>query len=205
MLEVRVTDAPDPLITVVYVTTDNIEVSSTSEGWISVIDEEITFELLALEGVEAILCTAQLATGKYTQVRLSVPEVEVGKDGELIIVKVPSDTIKLVGTFEIVDDFKVDKSLVGRQRQGFLFKPVIKLASRDPGEIGDETVELTDKHEKRIQSLDQYRRELLLRRSQRLFRQQRPRFRQRRHQNQQQRRPLLLTRLARSSSTSLNR
>jgi len=58
MLEVRVTDAPDPLITVVYVTTDNIEVSSTSEGWISVIDEEITFELLALEGVEVILCTA---------------------------------------------------------------------------------------------------------------------------------------------------
>ena len=152
MLEVRVTDAPDPLITVVYVTTDTIEVSTTSEGWISVIDEEIKFEILALEGVEAILCTAQLATGKYTQVRLSVPEVEVGKDDERIIVKVPSDTIKLVGTFEIVDDFKVDKSLVGRQRQGFLFKPVIKLASRDPGEIGAETVELTDKHEKRIQS-----------------------------------------------------
>ncbi len=101
MLEVRVTEAPDPLITVVYVTTDNIEVSATSEGWIYVIDEEITFEL--------------------------------------------------------VDDFKVDKCLVGGQRQGFLFKPVIKLASRDPGEIGDETVELTDKHEKRIQSLDQYR------------------------------------------------
>ena len=101
MLEVRVTDAPDPLFTVVYVTTDNIEVSATSEGWIYVIEEEITFEL--------------------------------------------------------VDDFKVDKSLVGQQRQGFLFKPVIKLASRDPVEIGDETVELTDKHEKRIQSLDQYR------------------------------------------------
>ena len=58
MLEVRVTDAPDPLITVVYVTIDNIEVSTTSEGWISVIDEEIKFEILALEGVEVILCTA---------------------------------------------------------------------------------------------------------------------------------------------------
>lgn len=65
-LEVRVTDAPDPSITAVYVTTDNIEVSATGEGWITVIDEEITFELLALEGVEAILGTAQLATGKYT-------------------------------------------------------------------------------------------------------------------------------------------
>jgi hypothetical protein len=76
-LEVRVTDAPDPSITAVYVTTDNIEVSAAGEGWITVIDEEITFELLALEGVEAILGTAQLATGKYTQVRLSVPQVEV--------------------------------------------------------------------------------------------------------------------------------
>lgn len=155
-LEVRVTDAPDPSITAVYVTTDNIEVSATGEGWISVIDEEITFELLALEGVEAILGTAQLAVGKYTQVRLSVPEVEVEKDGELVIAEVPSDTIKLVGTFEIVDDFKtfisldfeVDKSLVDRQRQGFLFKPVIKLAIGEPGFAGAETVELTDKPEK---------------------------------------------------------
>ena len=47
-LEVRVTDAPDPSITAVYVTTDDIEVSIAGEGWVSVIDEEITFELLAL-------------------------------------------------------------------------------------------------------------------------------------------------------------
>jgi hypothetical protein len=117
---VRVSDAPDPSITAVYVTTDNIEVSIAGEGWISVVDEEITFELLALEGVEAVLGSAQLPVGKYTQVRLSVPEVEIDKDGELVIAGVPSDTIKLVGTFEIVDDvktfisldFEVDKSLV---------------------------------------------------------------------------------------------
>jgi hypothetical protein len=76
-LEVRVTEAPDPSITAVYVTTSNIEVSAAGEGWITVIDEDITFELLALEGVEAILGTAQLAAGKYTQVRLSVPQVEI--------------------------------------------------------------------------------------------------------------------------------
>jgi len=155
-LEVRVTDAPDPSITAVYVTTSNIEVSADGEGWIYVIDEEITFELLALEGIKVILGTGQLATGKYTQVRLSVPQVEVEKDGELAIAEVPSDTIKLVGTFEIVDDFKtfisldfeVDKSLVDRQWQGFLFKPVIKLAVGDPGEIVARTVELTDKPER---------------------------------------------------------
>ena len=154
-LEVRVTDAPDPSITAVYVTTDKIEVSVAGQGWITVIDEEITFELLALEGVEAVLGTAELPTGKYTQVRLSVPEVEIEKDGERVIAEVPSDTIKLVGNFELAAgettfislDFEVDKSLVDRQRQGFLFKPVIKLAVGEPGDEGPPTVALTGKPE----------------------------------------------------------
>lgn len=152
-LEVRVTDAPDPSITAVYVTTDDIEVSIAGEGWVSVVDEEITFELLALEGVEAVLGSAELPTGRYTQVRLSVPEVEVEKDGEIVVAEVPSDTIKLVGTFELAADektfisldFEVDKSLVDRGRQGFLFKPVIKLEVGEPGEEGEATVALTGK------------------------------------------------------------
>ena len=150
-LEVRVTDAPDPSITAVYVTTDNIEVSIAGKEWLSVIDEAITFELLALEGVEAVLGTAELPVGKYGQVRLSVPEVQVEKDGELITAEVPGDTIKLVGNFELVAgektfislDFEVDRSLVDRQRQGFLFKPVIKLAVGEPGEKGPAAVALT--------------------------------------------------------------
>lgn len=154
-LEVRVTDAPDPSITAVYVTTDDIEVSIAGEGWVSVIDEAITFELLALEGVEAVLGSAELPVGKYTQIRLSVPEVQVEKDGEIVIAEVPSDTIKLVGTFELAAeektfislDFEVDKSLVERGNQGFLFKPVIKLAVGEPGEEGSAAVALTGKPE----------------------------------------------------------
>ena len=154
-LEVRVTDAPDPSITAVYVTTANIEVSVAELGWLSVIDEEITFELLALEGVEAVLGTAELPIGNYTQVRLSVTEVQIEKDGELITAEVPSGKIRLVGNFELVADektfisldFEVDKSLVDRRRQGFLFKPVIKLAIGEPGEKGPATVALTGKPE----------------------------------------------------------
>lgn len=154
-LEVRVTDAPDPSITAVFVTTDNIEVSIAGQGWLTVIDEEITFELLALEGVEAVLGSAELPVGKYTQVRLSVPEVLIEKDGELFTAEVPSGTIRLVGTFEVEADtktfisldFDVDKSLVDRKRQGFLFKPVIKLAVGEPGESGSKTVDLPGKPE----------------------------------------------------------
>ncbi len=152
-LEIRVTDAPDPSITAVFVTTDNIEVSIAGQGWLTVIDEEITFELLALEGVEAVLGSAELPVGKYTQIRLSVPEVQIEKDGELVSAEVPSGTIKLVGTFELVAgektfislDFEVDKSLVDRKRRGFLFKPVIKLAVGEPGEEGSAVVALTGK------------------------------------------------------------
>lgn len=154
-LEVRVTDAPDSSITAVYVTTDNIEVSIAGQGWLSVIDTEITFELLVLEGVEAVLGTAELPVGKYTQVRLSVPNVQIEKDGELLTAEVPSGTIKLVGNFELAAgektfislDFEVDKSLVDRQRRGFLFKPVIKLAVGEPGEEGSAVVALTGKPE----------------------------------------------------------
>ncbi|HAG55091.1 MAG TPA: hypothetical protein DCL17_01650 [Dehalococcoidia bacterium] len=109
-------------MTAVYVTTDNIEVPVAGEDWLTAIDEEITFELLALEGVEAVFDTAELPAGKYTQVRPSIPEVQIEKDGELITAEVPSDTIKLVGNFELADgqttfigfDFEVDKSLADR-------------------------------------------------------------------------------------------
>ena len=81
--------------------------------------------------------------------------MQIEKDGELITAEVPSDTIKLVGNFELADgqttfislDFEVDKSLVDRQRQGFLFKPVIKPAVGEPGERGSRTVVLPGKLE----------------------------------------------------------
>jgi hypothetical protein len=73
----------------------------------------------------------------------------------MIVAEVPSDTIKLVGTFELVAgektfislDFEVDKSLVERGPKGFLFKPVIKLAVGEPGEEGSVAVALTGKTE----------------------------------------------------------
>ena len=74
-------------------------------------------------------------------------------DGEIVIAEVPGDTIKLVGTFELEADkqtfisldFEVDKSLVERGRNGFLFKPVIKMAIGEPGEAGSPAVALTGK------------------------------------------------------------
>jgi hypothetical protein len=79
--------------------------------------------------------------------------VEIEQNGEIVTAEVPGDTIKLVGTFELEADkqtfisldFEVDKSLVERGNQGFLFKPVIKLEVGEPGEAGSPAVALTGK------------------------------------------------------------
>ena len=154
-LEIRVTDAPNRAITAIYVTASEIQVASSDseDAWTTVISEPITFELLALQGVEAILGESALPAGRYTQVRLSVPEVEVVVDGESTQAEVPSDKLRLVGTFTIEEgeqtyislDFDAEDSLVERGPNGYLFKPVIKLEVGEPGEEGEEAVELPGK------------------------------------------------------------
>ena len=150
-LQLRVTDAPNAEITAIWLTASKIEVSTANGGWSTVAEEPSTFELLALEGVEAVLGEADLPAGRYTQVRLSVPAVDVERGAEMVSAEVPSDKIKLVGTFVlepgvttwITLDFDAEKSLVERGPNGFLFKPVIKMSVGDPGEQGRPAVSLT--------------------------------------------------------------
>ena len=54
----------------VYVTTANIEVSIDVEAWVSVIDEQVTFELLALEDAEDKLASAEVPVGRCPQIQL---------------------------------------------------------------------------------------------------------------------------------------
>jgi hypothetical protein len=46
-----------------------------SEGWIAVVDEEKTFDLVEVQGSEVFLGTSEMAAGKYTQIRLDVIKV----------------------------------------------------------------------------------------------------------------------------------
>jgi len=151
-LEVRVTDAPDPDVSSVFVTVEGVEVHRADPGeWRRVVEGPVTFDLVALTGVEAVLGSEPLEAGRYTQVRLDVNSVDVTRSGVTAEAEVPSGTLKLVGTFVlepdettiITLDFDLEKSLVQRGGQTPLFKPVVKLLVGEPGTPGQPTVPLT--------------------------------------------------------------
>ena len=112
--------------------------SESATGWITVLDEEVSFDLLQVAGVEGILGTAELEPGKYVQTRMHVSSVVVTLDGEETEARVPSEIIRIVRPITIVAgettiatfDFDAQKSVVITGRGQALFKPVIKLLVR---------------------------------------------------------------------------
>ena len=144
VLEVRVTDAPDPDITAVVVTASQVQVHSGSTGeWITVIEHTVSFDLIAIAGVEEFLGDAQLEPGLYTQIRLEIESVKVTRAGQVIDATVPSGQLKLVRSFTLEAgetmiatlDFDAEKSVtvLGGGR-GINFRPTVKLLVRKADE-----------------------------------------------------------------------
>ncbi|MDP2719020.1 MAG: DUF4382 domain-containing protein, partial [Dehalococcoidia bacterium] len=116
----------------------NIQVhrSGASENsWITVVKEENTFDLVALQGVEILLGTSELEAGQYTQIRLDVTKVMVTMGNEEIEAKLPGEKLKVVRPWEIKAgettvltlDFEADKFVVMTGKGNAQVKPVIKL------------------------------------------------------------------------------
>jgi hypothetical protein len=118
--------------------------SADDDGWMTVISENRTFDLVALRDTDmrALLGEGQLDVGHYTQIRLSVDSVTV--DG--IGAEIPSGEIKVVGQFDIeikadcttamTLDFDLDdpNSLVFTGEGKILFQPVVKPIVGEPCE-----------------------------------------------------------------------
>ena len=101
-LEVRVTDLPNPAITAINLTVDNIEVHRSSDGeWTTVVEGPVKFDLIAVAGVEEILGSETLPPGDYTQVRLHIAEASVTVDGQTIPINDPIDVLIVVKGFSI--------------------------------------------------------------------------------------------------------
>ena len=145
-LEIRVIDAPPrPEVTAVVVTVSSIEVHRASDGdWISIeITGPRTFDLIELRegGLEELLASQEITTGKYTQIRMTVEKVEVGiEGGEPQEAKLPSGELKFVQPFNVVEgqttvlllDFDADKS-VGFTGDGeVIVSPVVTLTVTQP-------------------------------------------------------------------------
>ena len=110
-------------------------------GWVTLIDEPKTFDLVQITGLEEVLGTADVAPGVYSQVRLNVEEVVVKLSGVDIPAKVPNEKLRIVGHFSAVAgettiltlDFDAGKSVVVTGKD-VIVKPVIKLLVRKEGE-----------------------------------------------------------------------
>jgi len=137
-VEFRATDAPPKDISHIWVTADKIQVhkaDADEDTWVTVVDQEQRFDLVAIQGAEVFLGQEEVAVGQYTQIRLDVTEVIVTMEGEDITARLPSGKLKVVRTWEVKPDektiltldFEADKFVVvtGKTAQ---VKPVIRLS-----------------------------------------------------------------------------
>jgi hypothetical protein len=122
---------------------ENIEVHSAGSGeWEVAVEGPTTFDLIAVKGIEELLGASALPVGRYTQVRLNITAATIVEDGVEVEAIVPSDVLRIVGTFVIEEgattiatlDFDAEQSVVRQGQRGFLLRPVVKLLVRD----GDE-------------------------------------------------------------------
>jgi len=130
--------------------------NSTNEeaGWLplDILAGNETFDLLQIQGIEEVLAVTELEPGKYTQIRMTISNVQVKLgDGDLQDVILPSGKLKFVRPFDIVEgqttallfDFDAEKSVNVAGSGQIMFKPVIKLSMTTP-----QTIEPGTKHVK---------------------------------------------------------
>ena len=138
IVSIRATDAPPTGVSSIMVTTDNIQIhkADTAEGtWITVVEGEKTFDLVAIQGAEVFLGQKEVEAGHYTQIRLDVTKVIVTLEGKEIAATLPSEKLKVVRSWEVKPDevtiltldFDADKFVVITSKDNVQVKPVIKL------------------------------------------------------------------------------
>ncbi|NLH78594.1 MAG: DUF4382 domain-containing protein, partial [Acidobacteria bacterium] len=106
-------------------------------GWITVINETQSVDLLQFVNVSKVLGEKTLDAGTYTQIRLTIDSGIITVDGTDYALTVPSGVLKLNRGFVLVPnetrmltlDFNVEKSVVSTGSGKYLLKPVIAVVS----------------------------------------------------------------------------
>ncbi|MEK6809908.1 MAG: DUF4382 domain-containing protein [Nanoarchaeota archaeon] len=142
-----ITDAAADMgaVTSVMVTVDSVSVHSTTEGWLTVVNQSQTFDLLKLkaEGSQELLADVTLKEGTYQQLRLAISKVVVvDADGEHEA-KLPSGELKIVGELEVkadststaTFDFIADESLHVTGNGEYILAPVVQLDTKTDAEV----------------------------------------------------------------------
>jgi hypothetical protein len=129
----------DWYITTATIGTINDDEDMSTAGWYTIVEEDQTFDLIALQDVEVILGENDLSPGKYTQIRLTVKNAEltINNSGMIEVhdMKIPSSKVKLIKAFWINEgettiltlDFDVHESVHQTGNNKFIMKPTIKV------------------------------------------------------------------------------
>jgi len=150
-VEVHVTDPgwQQYNISSINVTASAVEIHKAGgegeEGeWISLNITMPTFDLIEIKvgGLEKILASANVSAGNYTQIRVTIEEVKVTLDGETKNAMVPSNKLKFVRPFQVVEgnktvltlDFDAGKSVKVTGAGKVIVRPVVTLDITRPSE-----------------------------------------------------------------------
>lgn len=114
--------------------TNETMMEESQAGWFTIVEEEQTFDLIQIKDVTEFLGTADLQTGKYTQIRLSLDKALVTIDGEEYDLTVPSSKIKLTQPFTLEEnqtttltlDFDAQESIHAAGNK-YILRPTIKV------------------------------------------------------------------------------
>jgi hypothetical protein len=143
-LTILLTDAPAVYDSVIIIFS---ELSAHIDNdWVTVRQDPIRVNLLEWSnGKTLILGSADVPAGKYTQIRVKIDSAEIGVDGLVYPLDVPSGaktglkfgpqfTISEGSTYELVMDFDVNRSIViiGSEKdpEGYKLKPRIRVISK---------------------------------------------------------------------------
>lgn len=136
-----VSDAPAMMIngqavSAVTITVTNISIHSATTGkWYSApIATNGTYNLVALSNTSAFMSNAQLSSGAYDEIALTISNVTATVNGTTHGVFLPSGTLKVFGNFVLTNtttnwvniDFKVNQSLHSTGNGRLVLLPVIQ-------------------------------------------------------------------------------
>lgn len=129
----------------VLVTTNQAQIHSQTEGWVTLSSQTQQFDLLQLKesGNIAMVAKADVKSGTYDQMRLNVSKVIVVENGAQKEAKLPSGDLKIISDVVVNDDktatavfdFIADESLHKTGNGLFIFTPVIKIETRSDANV----------------------------------------------------------------------
>lgn len=111
--------------------------AGNESGWQTLSIKNETIDIASLTDISELLATANVSTGKYTQIRIVVANATgVMADGTSVVFKVPSGELKTTHPFNVTKDhtkaltidIDLEHSIV-HNAQGWIFKPVLGAVS----------------------------------------------------------------------------